>query len=159
MKKKDNSNPISDILPGIIQQKGWEVQLELYDIFRNWAELVGEEVASCTRPLKVERAVLWVEVENSAWLQELQYQKIWILDELNSFLRLSHLADVRLVLQTTQASKEKKKSPKIKFVPPPEKEFEAFKKKTEWIDDEGCREALINFWYLSHAYQLEDEDR
>ncbi len=157
MRKKDNSNPVSEILPGIIQQKGWEIQLELYDIFRNWFELVGEEIAGCSRPLKVERGVLWVEVENSAWLQQLQYQKIWILDELNSFLQLSRLADLRLVLKTVENRQEKKKSRKIRFVPPPAEEFEEFKRKTQWIEDKECREALVNFWYLSHACKVEDD--
>lgn len=157
--KKSDSNDISDILPGLIHQKGWKVQLEQYDIFRKWNELAGEEVAGCSKPLKIDKNILWVEVENSAWLQQLQYQKHWLLEELNAFLTLSRLSDIRLVLDTGKKGKEKKSDVKIKFVPPPAEEFESFKSKTAWIEDEQSREALRNFWYLYHACKRDDSDK
>lgn len=153
--EKSNSNDISKILPGVIHQKGWKVQLEQYDIFRKWDELAGEEVAGCSKPFKIDKNILWVEVENSAWLQELQYQKHWLLEEVNSVLTLSRLSDIRLVLDTGKGDKEKKPKVKIKFVPPSADEFENFKSKTAWIEDEQSREALRKFWYLYHACKQE----
>ncbi len=157
--KKSDSNNISNILPGVIQQKGWKIQLEQYDIFRKWNELVDEEVAQCSKPLKIDKGILWLEVENSAWLQQLQYQKHWLLEELNRFLTLSRLSDIRLVVDTGARRKQEKPKGKIKFVPPSPEEFEKFKKKTEWIEDEESREALRNFWYLHHACRRDEGEK
>lgn len=155
--KESDSNTISNILPGLIKQKGWKVQLEQYEIFRRWNELVDEEIAGCSRPLKIERDILWLEVDNSAWLQQLQYQKHWLLEELNKFLTLSRLSDMRLVIDTGRRKREKKSEAKIRFVPPAKEEVEKFKKKTEWIEDEKSRDALRSFWYLYHACRREEE--
>lgn len=153
--KRSFSNDISHILPDLIRAKGWEVQLEIYDVFRLWHKLIGEEVAACSKPWKVERNVLWIEVENSAWLQQLQYQKVWILEEVNAFLKLSRLSDIRLILERSIQKPKKKEEPKVRFIPPSPEELEAFKKTTTWIADEKSRDALVNFWYLSQACKRE----
>lgn len=149
--KKKSSIDIAQILPRLVKNKGWEVELERYELFRNWSSLVGEEIAEHASPLRVERGIFWVEVVNSAWLQQLQYQKLFILEELNAQLKLSSLADVRLVLKAGGKEPEKKEESTVHFVPPSAEEFEAFCRQTDWIEDEDSREALRNFWYLYHA--------
>lgn len=149
--KKSLSNDISHILPDLIREKGWEVQLEIYDVFRLWSKLVGQEIAECSKPWKVERNALWIEVETSSWLQQLQYQKVWMLEEVNAFLKLSRLSDIRLVLERSNKEPKKIEAPKVRFIPPSPEELEAFKKTTQWIADEKSRDALVNFWYLSQA--------
>ncbi|CAG35661.1 DUF721 domain-containing protein [Desulfotalea psychrophila] len=150
MRKKSSTKDVTSLLPGLVRAKGWEVELERYDVFRNWEKLLGEEVAGCSAPLKVERNILWVEVENSVWLQQLQYQKAWMLDEINAFLKLSSLADIKLLIKSGRP-KEEKEETRIDYKPPAAAEFEKFKEKTAWIEDEASREALQNFWYLFHA--------
>ena len=149
--KKSYPNVISTILPELVRKKGWEVQLEIYEVTRLWHNVVGKEIAACSKPWKVERNVLWIEVENSAWMQQLQYQKEWMLEEVNGFLKLSRLSDIRLMLERSEEKQVKKETSKVRFLPPTPEELEAFKKTTEWISDEKCRDALVNFWYLSQA--------
>lgn len=159
MKKKKFAEKVSGILPDISRSKGWEVKLDLYSIFPRWEELVGEQVANCTRPWKFEKTVLWIEVENSAWMQQLQYEKIGILERLNAALRFTRLTDIRMVLPKPSQNRfpdQKAEPQKIQFVRPPQEDVKAFREKVDGIDDSDCREALFRFWYLSMACKREE---
>lgn len=163
MSGKENSreNQISRMLPGLVQDKGWEKQLDLHSIFPRWRELVGEEVDSHTQLLKIERDVLWLEVENSSWLQQLQYQKLELLDTLNSCFRLSRLRDIKMVLAKGLAGKTRKSerhaASTIEFIKPSDDKIIAFQRQVACIADEQCREALMQFWYLAQACKRKTE--
>jgi hypothetical protein len=160
-REKSNKNRISRLLPGLVQDKGWEKQLDLHSIFPRWREIVGEEMNENAQPLKIERGVLWLEVTNSSWLQQYQYEKLELLDTLNRFLRLSRLNDIKMVLpkgKTGMAGASDEESiSSIKFVRPSEEKIAAFQRQVECIADEKCREALMQFWYLAEACKRKTE--
>ncbi|MGB3209647.1 MAG: DUF721 domain-containing protein [Desulforhopalus sp.] len=155
---------MSRVLPNLLQEKGWEKQLDLHSIFPKWNEIVGEEMGQYAQPLKIERGVLWLEVANSSWLQQLQYEKLELLDILNRFLRLSGLRDIKMVLPKGKndtdgnaGSSDKEPVSAIKFVKPSDEKIAAFQQQVECITDEKCREALMQFWYLAQACKRETE--
>lgn len=160
---KSNKNQISRLLPSLLQDKGWEQQLDLHSIFPRWQELVGEEMSEYAQPLKIEKGVLWLEVANSSWLQQMQYEKMELLDTLNSCFRLSRLKDIKMVLPKGPAGKTKtigtgrNSSSAIEFVRPDEQKIAAFQRQVECIADEKCREALMQFWYLAQACKRKKE--
>jgi hypothetical protein len=158
---KSNQNSISQLLPDLLQEKGWEQQLDLHAIFPRWKEIVGEEMDEYAQPLKIERGVLWLEVANSSWLQQLQYEKVELLDTLNHFFRLSRLNDIKMVLPKGKTAKAVPAGPEpfpaIKFVKPSEEKIAAFHRQVACIADEQCRDALMQLWYLSEACQREKE--
>ena len=153
--KNPRENQVSRLLPGLMQDKGWERQLDLHSIFPRWQELVGEEVHRHAQPLKIEKDVLWMEVENSSWLQQLQYQKIELLDILNSCFRLARLRDIKMILPKGRAGGDDKPNEQaaavIEFVKPSDEKIAAFQRQVSGIADEPCREALMQFWYLAQA--------
>ncbi len=154
-RKNPKENKISRLLPGLVQDKGWERQLDLHSIFPRWQELVGEEVHRHAQPLKIEKDVLWMEVENSSWLQQLQYQKLELLDILNSCFRLARLRDIKMILPKGSAGKndkpKKQEASTIEFIKPSDEKIAAFQRQVACIGDEQCREALMQFWYLAQA--------
>ena len=158
---KNRENRISRMLPGLMHDKGWEKQLDLHSIFPRWQELLGEEVSSHAQPLKIERDVLWLEVENSSWLQQMQYQKLELLDTLNSSFRLSRLKDIKMVLPKGSSGKTDKSDQQsastIEFIKPSEEKIAAFQRQVACIADEECREALMQFWYLAQACKRKTE--
>ncbi len=160
-KEKNNQNRISRLLPNLVHERGWEIQLDLHSIFPRWTELVGEEMNEHAQPLKIERGVLWLEVVNSSWLQQYQYEKLELLDTLNSFLRLSRLKDIKMVLSKGKKDKtqtsDQKSGPAVRFVRPSEEKIAAFQRQVECIADEKCREALMQFWYLAEACKRKAE--
>ena len=156
--KKNKKTDIAGLLPSILRDNGWEKQLDLHSIFPNWQKLAGKEFNEHARPLKIERGVLWLEVENSSWLQQFQYEKLDLLESLNRFLRLSTLTDIKMVLPKDEVwRKAPKPPPKVSFVRPSAEKVAAFQRQVECIADEKCRDALMQFWYLAEACKREKE--
>ena len=152
VRKQKTDISLAKLLPLLVRDKGWEKQLDLYSIFDKWNEIIGEDVSLYAKPLKIDRGVLWLEVENSSWLQQFQYEKLDFLDALNSFLKIARLKDIKMVLPKGKKKEpERKKSVTVTFVRPPEEKIAAFERQVQGIEDEKCREALMQFWYLSQA--------
>lgn len=156
--RKSEKNSLAELLPGLVHDKGWEKQLDLHTIFLKWQQRATEEVAKHAQPLKIERGVLWLEVENSSWMQQLQYQKLDLLDRLNGSLRVARLKDIKMVLPKG-GSREPvvAKDFGISFIRPSKDKIAAFEKQVECITDEKCREALMQFWYLAQACKRKSE--
>jgi len=154
--KKKKEKGVAAVLPTLLRERGWEKQLDLHSIFPRWLELVGDEISDHAHPLKIVRGTLWMEVENSSWLQHLQYQKIELLDLLNQSLRLTKLSDIKMVLPVGRKEGVKEPERSVSFVRPDEEKIAAFEQQVSCIADEKCREALMQFWYLSQACRIKD---
>ncbi len=46
-----------------------------YEIAQQWPQLVGDEAALHSRPVRVRRGVLEAEVDSSVWCQQLQFRR------------------------------------------------------------------------------------
>lgn len=149
-KKKNTLQGLQNLLPQLSQQRGWQEQLELHSVFLNWEDLLDSETTAHCKPLKIVKKVLWVEAENSAWLQQFQYQSAFILQTLNQSLTTTKLKGIRFYIAEKEFEEEKKEAP-LRYVPPPEEELAAFEEQVSSIRDEDSREALLRFWYLSKA--------
>lgn len=159
-KKKDSSVNVADLLPSLVRHKGWEKQLDLHSIFPRWQSLVNEDFAKHAVPLKIVREVLWLEVENSSWLQQLQYGKFELLADLNDFLRLGYLKDIKMVLPSKKdklSFNPEEKGPPIRFERPSSEKIASFQQQVDCIGDEKCRDALMQFWYLANACKKSSE--
>ncbi len=86
---------------GIIRDKDWETKFDQHRVFLIWSELVDSETCAHARPLKIVNDVLWVEVDNSAWVQQLQFKKLELLDQLNDHLRVSYFTDIKITVSYT----------------------------------------------------------
>jgi predicted nucleic acid-binding Zn ribbon protein len=156
MKKNSKSlQGLETLLPQLSQQHGWEEQLDLHSIFVHWHELVDGETAKHCQPLKIVKKVLWLEVENSAWLQQLQFQTVVLLDIFNKSLRRSRLKGLRFVVAEKEKQEEEKEEPSLRYVQPPARDIAAFEKQAGSIPDKDVRDALVRFWYLSQACKKE----
>ena len=73
---------VGDLLPTVLKSIGLGQRLKEQEVLGIWAQVVGEEVAARTQPLRVDRGVLYVRVDHSAWLQELHFMEKEILRKL-----------------------------------------------------------------------------
>lgn len=153
MREKKNNllQDLKDILPHISQQRGWEEQLDLHSVFVRWHELLGREITQHCQPLKIVKKVLWVEVENSAWLQQFQFQTVVLLEILNKSLRISKIKGLRFVLAEYEAGEEDTSKKRLCYVQPDPQDIAAFEQQVGSISDKDARDALARFWYLSKA--------
>ncbi len=75
---------IDRILAKIEQQSGWEEFRQYRYLLESWAQIVGETTAIHTRPLYIQRQILWVATSSSARAQELSFQRYSLLKKINS---------------------------------------------------------------------------
>jgi predicted nucleic acid-binding Zn ribbon protein len=91
---------VGELLPTVLKSIGLGQRLKEQEVLGIWAQVVGEEIAARTQPLRVERGVLYVRVDHSAWLQELHFMEKEILRKLKE-----KAPDVELVRIRFGASK------------------------------------------------------
>ncbi|NNE07684.1 MAG: DUF721 domain-containing protein [Gemmatimonadetes bacterium] len=71
------------ILPDVLRIAGVEEPFRRHSALLHWDEVVGERIAAKARPRSLDGKVLIVEVESSAWIHELAFQKDGIMKKLN----------------------------------------------------------------------------
>ena len=155
IKKKNTLDGLATLLPQLSRHHGWEEQLDLHSLFLHWHELLDSEITDHCQPLKIVKKVLWVEVENSAWLQQYQFQTVLLLEILNKSLRISTLEGLRFCVAEKEKDDGIQDAPVLRYVQPPAKDVAAFERQVESISDKDVRESLVRFWYLSQACRKE----
>lgn len=148
---RNKTRKITGVLPGVVRAKGWEVKLDMHSFFPIWKKVVSENAGACSRPLKIVKDVLWLEVENSTWMQQLLFEKMQILDDINATLKLSRIRDVKFVLPQDDSPPPRESKGEITFVPPDSEDVRRFEGQVSVIEDDAIREALIRLWYLTKA--------
>ncbi|MDZ8184260.1 MAG: DciA family protein [Nostoc sp. ChiSLP02] len=84
---------LNDILDVLEKQAQWQEQ-PFQRLVKFWPELVGPVVAAHTRPLSIQRDVLWVATSSAAWAQNLTFSRSSLLLKLNQKLP-APLVDIR----------------------------------------------------------------
>ncbi|MEE9275378.1 MAG: DUF721 domain-containing protein [bacterium] len=84
-------------LPGEVRRtEPWGRRLARHRVFRVWEEAVGEALARVARPVSARGGRLVVEVADSAWLQELEMRREFLLARLNEALGGGEFEELQL---------------------------------------------------------------
>lgn len=76
--------PLGNVLGELIGTLGIRTQLKRHEVVNLWAQVVGEKIAKVTKAREVRDGRLFVEVESSAWRNELFYMKHEFVKKLNA---------------------------------------------------------------------------
>ena len=84
-------------------------------LWTKWEEVVGEGMAKNATPHKFVNNVLTLKVSNSAWIQQLTYIKLDLINKLNQSLSLN-IKDIifKIGLEVTKGSEKRKSPPTLK---------------------------------------------
>jgi predicted nucleic acid-binding Zn ribbon protein len=82
-RKKGDLTPLKDILAGMLKDPTLPFNPADADIWTFWEESVGPAIAKNARPAWLKDKRLRVTVTDPIWLQELQFEKIRIIERLN----------------------------------------------------------------------------
>ena len=93
------SKKVRDILPEVMKGLGLDVKIREAQLIQQWREVVGETVASRSRPGTVRRGVLLVEAKNNAWMQEIRFHQSEILKRIQEQFPELQIKGLRLVLE------------------------------------------------------------
>lgn len=77
---------IGELIRGRLAALGLVRKIKEAGVAVSWPELVGPEIASHTRVIKLDHGKLFVAVDEPTWRQELTYQKQSIRDKINASL-------------------------------------------------------------------------
>ncbi len=89
---------LSGVLPRVLRQLGLEQGLLGWRVVAEWAQVVGPGVARHARAVAFRDGVLQVEVEGSAWMQELGFLKRDLLRKVNRHIGRQLVRDVRFFM-------------------------------------------------------------
>jgi hypothetical protein len=89
---------IHSILERTLKTLEIDVPLKTYSIVGAWNEIVGESVAGHSQPRSIRNQILFIDVAHPTWMQQLQFLKPTLLDQVNSFLGEPLIQDIRFKL-------------------------------------------------------------
>ncbi len=92
------AHSIRSILEKTIKTLEIDVPLKTYSILGAWNEIVGESVAGHSQPRSIRNQILFIDVAHPTWMQQLQFLKPTLLDQVNAFLGEPLIQDIRFKL-------------------------------------------------------------
>ena len=145
--KKKKIRQLGENMGDIVGRQLWGNQLYLFPLVRQWPEVAGREIARHSMPAYFRRDVLWVYVQSSVWMQQMQLIKLELLGKVNRFLQGSQqINDLRWMVQPADLidiEQEEFVFPPTNVDPAAEREFRVM---AENIADPVIRESLCNLW-------------
>lgn len=147
MKNDSKISALGDILNSVLHDMkvdGGTEHVMLRDI---WNQAVGARIAENTRPEFVREGVLFVNVANSVWMQELHFLRDKILEKVNSELDSTQIKEIRFKIGPFPVSARKTSSEQLPSLS--KEEIEKVKQQSSAIDDPDLRQS---FQALMEAY-------
>ena len=86
---------VSAAVKGALHRLNLNTKMRGYAVWGVWDQAVGETVAQQVQPAFVRGGVLFVKCSSSAWMQQLQFMKATIREELNRLLGTEVIKDIR----------------------------------------------------------------
>lgn len=90
--------PIQKTLMKIL--KGLHISdLESVKLFALWDKIAGEKLAAHCQPVRVNKGILFIEVDDPIWLTQLKYMKIDIQAKITEALQKETVKDIKFYLK------------------------------------------------------------
>ena len=90
---------VGDILPRVLELMGLEDKFEEARLLRGWAEVVGAVIAKKSRARALRDGILYIEVENSVWMQELWFHQKQIIERIKKDFPKIEITGIRLEIE------------------------------------------------------------
>jgi len=74
---------LGEAINKLLKRTGLDKGVKQQRVLMMWEEIVGEKVAENTKPLKIERGNLYIEVTNDSWRYNLNFYSGEIIKKLN----------------------------------------------------------------------------
>lgn len=102
---------IDDILEKTLKKHHIPLKMEDRRLRDVWQQAVGSKIAAQTKPDCIKKAVLFVKVANSAWLQQLHFMKQEIIEKINDLLPAEPVKDMFFAIGEIAAPSAVKTAP------------------------------------------------
>lgn len=88
---------LGQILTELLQRNGLTHRVKQFEVINAWPEVAGSTVAHISKAADVRDGVLYVEVVNGVWRNELFYLKPELVQKLNRHVGQKVIHDIHLV--------------------------------------------------------------
>ena len=85
------------VLDMLTKESGWEATLAREDLVLQWADLAGEDTAKHSDPVSLERGILTVRCDSTAWAKQLQFMRAVIITEIGRRYPDAGVTDLRFI--------------------------------------------------------------
>jgi len=86
--------PIGDLIKEFTSRDGISEKLRSYEVVGEWEKIVGDTIGKNTEIVRIENGTLYVQVKNSAWRNELIFEKPAILKKIRENYSTSGVEDI-----------------------------------------------------------------
>jgi hypothetical protein len=147
MKNDSKISALGDILNSMLHDMKADGGMEHVMLRDIWNQAVGARIAENTRPEFIREGVLFVNVANSVWMQELHFLRDKILEKVNSELDSTQIKEIRFKIGPLPVSARKTSSEQLPSLS--KEEIEKVKQQASAINDPDLRQS---FQGLMEAY-------
>ncbi len=157
MSRKHTPDHISSLLGDMINRRKWQDRFELHEVFNFWQKAVGQEIAKHASPTKFRGKVLWIEVSDSIWMQQLQFLKITLLEKVNKEFKSVAVEDIRFQLKLPGQEVAEVARPPVRQAgaAPTAEDAQQFQQNLDNISDPELKAAMLRCWRTLFPYQHE----
>ena len=148
MQENDTHKPveISRLLSTVFENRKWRSKLELHRVFEFWNKTVDKEIAAVAQPYLIRGHVLWVKVRDSIWMQQLHFQKMLLLENINKQLVNEKLSDIHFQLDSSLSAPLEPEIEKPKPVFLDKKQEQQFDKLISPLENDDLKASLKSLW-------------
>ncbi|HPD18399.1 MAG TPA: DUF721 domain-containing protein [Candidatus Goldiibacteriota bacterium] len=91
---------IRDIIEDFIKKTNIMETIESDFIFENWEKIVGKDISKMASPIKLYKDKLFINVENSVIMEEMNYRKKELINKINLVFKDKKIKDIIFKIQT-----------------------------------------------------------
>ena len=162
MRGQSRLDSFGTILAGVAHRLGLESKLVEARLRRHWPEIVGEPIATHTRPDQIRFKKLYVFVHNSVWLQQLTFLKPVLLNKINSMAGETLVTEIVLRIGDVSVDRTSQPMGSPPEAGPPRPSAELLREATlhtQGIQDQALREQLAAVMAQALAMTPPDSSR
>lgn len=136
---------IKTILDQVLKKRSLDKKLQSYRTFELWEGAVGPRIARHTQPKRFLDHTLWVSVDNSVWMQQLQFLEGQIKEKLNQLVGSREVEKIRFQigeLASSQDATGAMEPPAWERIEVDDTVRDAIEKEVSVLKDEALKEQL-----------------
>ena len=136
-----------DLVDKLLKGLGLDDRMQQYRALVIWEQVVGPQIAARTRPVRIREGILEVNVDQPAWMQQLQLMKPKILAMLNAELGKATIKDLYLKRGKVNIRPDRpaEQPPAWRSVQLDDAEKQQVQQLVAAIEDPGLREEMGKF--------------
>lgn len=97
MNNKESEYSMSHLLKKTLEYYNLNDVVENNEIIEKYSEIVGQQINKYSKAVKFEKGVLFIEVENSAWKNELLLMSEKIKEKINQYFEKEIVKEIKII--------------------------------------------------------------